>query len=206
MSSLDSAQAGPSPRARGSRPLHLITDPSLGSIPACAGEPACATTAARPPGVHPRVRGGARNLVLRDLETSGPSPRARGSPDLEFEPSGAWRSIPACAGEPRPARHSGDTARVHPRVRGGAAHRLVTLDDLSGPSPRARGSRSAAPHQQRGSGSIPACAGEPASGEAGGIRSRVHPRVRGGASSTSHTRKPPAGPSPRARGSLTSTE
>ena len=52
-------RAGPSPRVRGSQTLALLTDPSPGSIPACAGEPCPSVLRRAAEKVHPRVCGGA---------------------------------------------------------------------------------------------------------------------------------------------------
>ena len=111
------------------------------------------------------------------------------------------RSIPACAGEP-PARASHAWApAVHPRVCGGA--RVWPWPEAAdeGPSPRVRGS----PHEQgaliAGTGSIPACAGEPTLGNGWAVDLRVHPRVCGGARGDKKNEALIAGPSPRVRGS-----
>ena len=70
-----------------------------------------------------------------------------------------------------------------------------------GLSPRVRGSPGQERIGRRPSGSIPACAGEPSAGARVPIRSRVYPRVCGGAHSTPRHRKPVRGLSPRVRGS-----
>ena len=50
---------------------------------------------------------------------AGPSPRARGRHAVPALRRVAQRSIPASAGEPRPARFPADRVPVHPRERGG---------------------------------------------------------------------------------------
>ena len=72
----------------------------------------------------------------------------------------------------------------------------------AGPSPRVRGSRpvpfgASSPH-----GSIPACAGKPASSICPLVMVRVHPRVCGEASRERMSELFSRGPSPRVRGSL----
>ena len=91
-------------------------------------------------GVHPRVCGGAKPIVIPGRVNTGPSPRVRGSRQLRRRGSalrgsiprvcgGAGRyqsvpdlgSIPACAGEPGLEDAYRCHPRVHPRVCGGAS-------------------------------------------------------------------------------------
>ncbi len=152
--------------------------------------------------VHPRVRGGAQKVTGAGAPVRGPSPRARGSQRGDSCAVAVDRSIPACAGEPRPWRPSRTSLRVHPRVRGGAAVSRPAKLCASGPSPRARGSRPDRRGRGRSQRSIPACAGEPGSRPGPTPTTRVHPRVRGGAKGVRSVNRDHAGPSPRARGSL----
>ena len=72
-----------------------------------------------------------------------------------------WGSIPACAGEPWPARGKLAGKEVYPRVCGGTSGRVSVPYAAVGLSPRVRGNRLkvvAGDVQVR---SIPACAGEP---------------------------------------------
>ena len=132
---------------------------------------------------------------------SGPSPRVRGSRGGDITSYEALRSIPACAGEPRRPVRCRSRYRVHPRVCGGA--RMPERDDggPAGPSPRVRGSRHVDEALSRAVGSIPACAGEPCSTSASSRRTKVHPRVCGGAISIPPSVRIISGPSPRVRGS-----
>ena len=84
---------------------------------------------------------------------------------------------------------------------GGAEHQHRVADPDPGLSPRGRGSRTPAPSRRSGSGSIPAWAGEPMPGPMRGRKSRVYPRVGGGASPARASRRIGAGLSPRGRGS-----
>ena len=51
----------------------------MGSIPACAGEPADSGVTPSPCWVYPRVCGGTLHIVLSPLYLSGLSPRVRGN-------------------------------------------------------------------------------------------------------------------------------
>ncbi len=93
---------GLSPRARGNLLVGAKLLPIDRSIPACAGEPENAARVERDRGVYPRVRGGTAHETQKGTDRQGLSPRARGNPTKEGC-RGLWRrSIPACAGEPRP--------------------------------------------------------------------------------------------------------
>src|SRR5699024_4533506 len=110
---------------------------------------------------------------------AGPSPRARGSRGVLALDHVTGRSIPACAGLSRRSRPEPGAPAVHPRVRGALLLEEPAHQRLTGPSPRARGSRcprSRCPPKVR---SIPACAGL---SQPDARRCRVdpvHPRVRG---------------------------
>ncbi len=153
------AEKGPSPRARGA-PRRACGRPSRrGTIPACAGSTGSWGSIVMIERDHPRVRGEHRTGLARNSREAGPSPRARGAPDLAPKFRDAGGTIPACAGSTqrlirRPA-HPGD----HPRVRGEHAtpeeRRRLDL----GPSPRARGARTVGGGSDAGSWTIPACAG-----------------------------------------------
>ena len=93
---------GLSPRARGNHRSRRQQDVALGSIPACAGEPAAPAPAVRRLAVYPRVRGGTRERVQMSLEQRGLSPRARGNLMRSCLRREMLGSIPACAGEPPP--------------------------------------------------------------------------------------------------------
>ena len=69
-----------------------------------------------------------------------------------------------------------------------------------GLSPRVRGNRSLAPSNRLDTGSIPACAGEPANNPSMATTSGVYPRVCGGTADISSGMSPCQGLSPRVRG------
>ncbi len=131
----------------------------------------------------------------------GPSPPARGSPTEKVRSHTPDGSIPACAGEPQHVAGRSSCGRVHPRLRGGAGGLSPPRTDRWGPSPPARGSRGNSLGYNFMSGSIPACAGEPRCPPPWRRWSRVHPRLRGGATSSPRVNDTVRGPSPPARGS-----
>ena len=114
--------SGLSPRVRGNRkePIDRIT--TLGSIPACAGEPraSLATAFTLDGGLSPRVRGNPVHVQRMSVCSLGLSPRVRGNPaesERQHRPPG---SIPACAGEPEVLAVS-NRGTVYPRVCGGTS-------------------------------------------------------------------------------------
>ena len=72
-------ELGPSPRGRGNRSRWPSVSPSLRSIPAWAGEPACPCRGRGTSPVHPRVGGGTVRRAARSQVLAGPSPRGRGN-------------------------------------------------------------------------------------------------------------------------------
>ena len=131
----------------------------------------------------------------------GPSPRVRGSRRPGRRGRAPGRSIPACAGKPRPAGRSAPSRRVHPRVCGEAGLRHPADQRPRGPSPRVRGSHRGAAAVGPGTGSIPACAGKPSRFRRRTRERRVHPRVCGEAVTSDMPGHAGPGPSPRVRGS-----
>ena len=195
------SEIGPSPRARGSPQCGRPRSVRLRSIPACAGLSCCSSAAARAASVHPRVRGALWKLFNRYGLPNGPSPRARGSRGTRRSVRVPPRSIPACAGLSADKRRERKRTTVHPRVRGALADDVDDLHGVSGPSPRARGSRRTKDGRGRERRSIPACAGLSSRRAAPGCRWPVHPRVRGALVPTRDRLCHPPGPSPRAQGS-----
>ena len=192
---------GPSPRVRGSQRDRPVAAAQLGTIPACAGEPASRASRCRLRRDHPRVCGGARCRPRAILSSEGPSPRVRGSRRSKLAPGGWVRTIPACAGEPPDPSRAARRGWDHPRVCGGAhaVHQNSPL--MRGPSPRVRGSLQGIAIGVDHRGTIPACAGEPRHTGGQPVLNRDHPRVCGGADAMRVMRVPGTGPSPRVRGS-----
>ena len=148
---------------------------TAGSIPACAGEPLYRNPDLVRSRVYPRVCGGTSRECGFGGGVGGLSPRVRGNLQRRNRPDHPARSIPACAGEPT---ISAVTLSVNypPRVRGNRHQPVVPWE--TGLSPRVRGNpfgigargECLSPRVRHGSplamrpitGSIPACAGEPA--------------------------------------------
>ncbi len=197
-------ESGPSPRARGSRAGHGRWVRAGRSIPACAGLTRALALVGTSPPVHPRVRGAHPHLGVGGDFATGPSPRARGSRHRTVLSGCASRSIPACAGLTSSTWPPPTPTPVHPRVRGAHPHLGVGGDFATGPSPRARGSRTSWRWWGLRHRSIPACAGLTHILALVGTSPPVHPRVRGAHPHLGVGGDFATGPSPRARGSPTS--
>ena len=155
--------------------------PSLGSIPAHAGEPTRPVSTGPAREVYPRPRGGAFRRFGEQSARGGLSPPTRGS---------LCRAIPySCA------------LRVYPRPRGGAASTSDRGSLAWGLSPPTRGSPCSGCGSARRTRSIPAHAGEPSKPRCFCALTRVYPRPRGGAASTSDRGSLAWGLSPPTRGS-----
>ena len=113
------SQWGLSPRVRGNPVVVAAGVNDGGSIPACAGEPGRGKFRRRLRGVYPRVCGGTIAAdAFQDLY-GGLSPRVRGNPPGCPRLARAYRSIPACAGEPTESALPAKSWLVYPRVCGG---------------------------------------------------------------------------------------
>ena len=130
--------------------------------------------------VYPRVCGGTQVCPLASLRFRGLSPRVRGNQRPGLPKSTNTRSIPACAGEPPPQTPAARGKGVYPRVCGGTAAVGVCVGYTRGLSPRVRGNRVGDAIPGPGSGSIPACAGEPLCACGRYCPAKVYPRVCGG--------------------------
>ena len=153
--------AGLSPRVRGNRLCRRLHRDYTRSIPACAGEPAAASSLRRLVGVYPRVCGGTEEILSTAQSRKGLSPRVRGNPAKARAGASRSGSIPACAGEPVSASSVPKLRTVYPRVCGGTLTGVWSVSERPGLSPRVRGNRGAVFEDQVGRRSIPACAGEP---------------------------------------------
>ncbi len=174
------ATHGLSPRVRGNHLDSIPAPVSIGSIPACAGEPAIWASLLKQPPVYPRVCGGTHGAGAESRTYDGLSPRVRGNPRIDALAVPRHRSIPACAGEPSLGVENFVTITVYPRVCGGTQYTRSMTSLAWGLSPRVRGNRrtrAPARHRPR---SIPACAGEPPRPRSGRTRCAVYPRVCGG--------------------------
>ena len=152
---------GLSPRVRGNHVgMRPVLD-GLGSIPACAGEPAPVASRRSHHRVYPRVCGGTDDGRPSKDPLKGLSPRVRGNRRHRQRPPPRAGSIPACAGEPDLPSGIVDRFRVYPRVCGGTRPRTQSLHGIKGLSPRVRGNLRVVADEDSDIGSIPACAGEP---------------------------------------------
>ena len=155
-----------------------------------------------PVAVYPRVCGGTGFSIIPLVRCGGLSPRVRGNRSAALTGSRCWRSIPACAGEPKPCRVKRRRGTVYPRVCGGTYAAQSATDANTGLSPRVRGNQKRRLCGSCVSRSIPACAGEPRSGSRARRLAAVYPRVCGGTTPSNQPRRPVAGLSPRVRGNL----
>ena len=174
------ALPGLSPRVRGNPADEAASIRPLGSIPACAGEPAPKIRSCNRSRVYPRVCGGTSPLDSLSTVIAGLSPRVRGNLRHHRLPPLALGSIPACAGEPRPHWRARSGSGVYPRVCGGTITASAVRRSRTGLSPRVRGNPSPRGPVKAPSGSIPACAGEPLPGTENARVAGVYPRVCGG--------------------------
>ena len=193
-------EMGLSPRVRGNRDRLPGLIRRGGSIPACAGEPVRATPRAAIRWVYPRVCGGTSPLQALDGQREGLSPRVRGNLLTWVAGRDQDGSIPACAGEPIRSSRRSPRARVYPRVCGGTDGGEVAERHVPGLSPRVRGNPRVLDRTPLRVGSIPACAGEPASMRTISLPDGVYPRVCGGTPAKIPPTTRAAGLSPRVRG------
>ena len=193
-------EGGLSPRVRGNPLLVRGVPVLIGSIPACAGEPHLPSSSPSWPSVYPRVCGGTRHLCGFRRTIFGLSPRVRGNLGQQRRAATCIRSIPACAGEPRPLQILLREERVYPRVCGGTPSSSTMRASLSGLSPRVRGNPEAGSEGLPAGGSIPACAGEPSIPSRRIRTGGVYPRVCGGTGLVVVTPGGGLGLSPRVRG------
>ena len=170
------------------------------SIPACVGEPQAFCFLAMYFAVYPRVCGGTLFRPFTVPAMIGLSPRVRGNRQSVEAGEYVYRSIPACAGEPGADPGPGALHPVYPCVCGGTVPPSRLSSYYLGLSPRVRGNQRLQRERRPGSGSIPACAGEPVRGTPSFRLTGVYPRVCGGTSARSTFRPSMAGLSPRVRG------
>ncbi len=146
------------------------------------------------------MHGGTNWLVWPVNRQRGLSPHARGNllrPDGRYDTSGP---IPACTGEPDKQRCRQAAAGAYPRMHGGTGYVKVRVHAAEGLSPYARGNRRSFLHAHRVAGPIPACTGEPLTGESCLTTPRAYPRMHGGTRQHSQLWRLNWGLSPHARG------
>ena len=191
---------GLSPRVRGNRGREHPVGASLGSIPACAGEPAPEASSDSVISVYPRVCGGTHSPFWRMTPIRGLSPRVRGNRDADPLSDSLAGSIPACAGEPHRRYCRSSLPGVYPRVCGGTMITRWVGALYRGLSPRVRGNLQNGLVYRTRQRSIPACAGEPLRRITTPLCGQVYPRVCGGTVSRLLFQASGAGLSPRVRG------
>ena len=115
---LASSNFGSSPRTRGTLLASLDFAAQLRFIPAHAGNTRAIGQTHATHAVHPRARGehGHKAVYLND--TTGSSPRTRGTPNADGRPQASKRFIPAHAGNTRRKPRYSPPFLVHPRARG----------------------------------------------------------------------------------------
>ncbi len=196
------ADAGSSPRVRGTPSSASRRGRRGRFIPACAGNarPRRRVPCGRP--VHPRVCGERGAGANKQRAIAGSSPRVRGTPGRPGRHDLGRRFIPACAGNASSGCRGGTDRTVHPRVCGERRGVLDNVSDTAGSSPRVRGTLRS-PDEGRGFPRfIPACAGNACGGGGGSRRPPVHPRVCGEREGVTPEMRPFDGSSPRVRGTL----
>ena len=132
----------------------------------------------------------------------GLSPRLRGNAFDRGEIGSIGGSIPALAGERITGINGVRSARVYPRACGGTATNVELAEGDLGLSPRLRGNVNWLPLQLRGTGSIPALAGERRILTLRCMPSRVYPRACGGTFNAPAQGVHSVGLSPRLRGNV----
>ena len=171
---------GLSPRVRGNRIPGIDHGENVGSIPACAGEPACWGGSGRWPAVYPRVCGGTGDGWYDTGTKGGLSPRVRGNRHLVSADPALPGSIPACAGEPTIHQQQQVLRGVYPRVCGGTGPSPSLSSPAAGLSPRVRGNPRTAARPTIARGVYPrVCGGTSKQGATAATRSGLSPRVRG---------------------------
>ena len=137
------------------------------------------------------------------VQNLGLSPPTRGNHESAVSERDADGSIPAHAGEPRQPCAPPTCTPVYPRPRGGTPSTRRPRRGCPGLSPPTRGNRQDGMVENVRPGSIPAHAGEPATGVYVQNRREVYPRPRGGTSCPSGSgfmRRRARGLSPPTRG------
>ena len=170
---------GLSPHVRGNPTIDPRADVLQGSIPACAGQPRRGSMQAPRRKVYPRMCGATKKVDHVSRFDVGLSPHVRGNLTTPSAPVTSSRSIPACAGQPHFAHRHHSDPRVYPRMCGATIASCKLLYSLKGLSPHVRGHPQDDPADKRSGGSIPACAGPPASKAQTNSPSMVYPRMCG---------------------------
>ena len=177
--SVNAANTGLSPLARGTHILQNTRLISTRFIPAGAGNTRRLISAARDSPVYPRWRGEHIDPEQQYAQTDGLSPLARGTLLCRFHITGLPRFIPAGAGNTTVQTAGYYFFAVYPRWRGEHNVRLSPLCVVAGLSPLARGTLHGFGFLFDGRRFIPAGAGNTYIRAKNKATATVYPRWRG---------------------------
>ena len=205
MQCMQSFWQGSSPHARGTQTVITKQSEQPGIIPACAGNTHWLPVTVTTPEDHPRMRGEHMFGLHEIAVNEGSSPHARGTRNGIGRLGQTAGIIPACAGNTKRMRMTGEWAWDHPRMRGEHWYCSLQNVDCMGSSPHARGTPGVQHRNMAAHGIIPACAGNtyttrrimPVNGD--------HPRMRGEHAKKTLQFDTVLGSSPHARGTLLSS-
>ncbi len=130
---------GSSPRVRGTRKKRPFRFCQVRFIPACAGNTDDASYEWFRVAVHPRVCGEHRIYHILKYMRLGSSPRVRGTRITNIAQMKRMRFIPACAGNTTKHLSPIRGCAVHPRVCGEHDQASYSAKEMTGSSPRVRG-------------------------------------------------------------------
>ena len=153
------ADAGSSPRVRGTRGRRERGLLRRGIIPACARNTARRRRSRACPWDHPRVCGEHLTIPRPSFPLMGSSPRVRGTHFNRAREGRVFGIIPACAGNTCRRWRRSAAPWDHPRVCGEHFAMYQLGGWLSGSSPRVRGTPVLVVRDFDALGIIPACAG-----------------------------------------------
>ena len=173
------ADAGSSPRLRGTAPRAGRLCPGLRFIPAPAGNGSDQHAVFEAASVHPRACGERRSSASALARTAGSSPRLRGTGLRKSTSERVGWFIPAPAGNGLPRRGERSHAAVHPRACGERVEFFQRLVGYAGSSPRLRGTAATRAYPPGIVRFIPAPAGNGFCVAACSSNSSVHPRACG---------------------------
>ena len=191
---------GSSPRGRGTRRYSAQAPPRCRFIPARAGNTPSCRSRARRSTVHPRAGGEHEMLSGTAGETTGSSPRGRGTQLVVPDRTVGDRFIPARAGNTSACAARRDAPTVHPRAGGEHPIPVGPVMISRGSSPRGRGTPPVRRRCNLRRRFIPARAGNTRCRSARLDGGPVHPRAGGEHNLPRPSHSMHTGSSPRGRG------
>ena len=195
--------AGSSPRMRGTGHLVLKQGGAGRFIPAHAGNSAQGRGRRPHVAVHPRACGEQSAWPTYSSYGTGSSPRMRGTVTITEAEAAIYRFIPAHAGNRRRWPATARRSPVHPRACGEQMIAWNTRSEVSGSSPRMRGTDSRIPRRSFRERFIPAHAGNRSIDRHFSMTKPVHPRACGEQALARAEFERGRGSSPRMRGTVT---